>query len=171
MKSLFGGAHLKRVSISIQYKNKPENVVIGYALSHEILPGQLSFFAAQKFPVDEELIISFMQNGEKKSYVVMMKHMHEQISSGRIMNSLPNEENPFPARKFYRCYSSVMGAAIIEKPVTAENSFSEEKPIQASINEMKVATTDAEAQISNIFAAEAVDSAVIPDVDEGLKAA
>ncbi len=104
----FEGPQLKRVSVTIQYKNHPEKIVSGYALSHEILDNQVSFFAAQKFPIDEPLLMKYQINGESKSLTVMMKHMHEQISSGRVMNSLPTEENPCPARKFYRCYSMVI---------------------------------------------------------------
>ena len=104
--------HLKRLSVIIQYKNRPETpTVAGYALSHEILDSQVSFFAAQKFPVDEELNVFYTINGEKHSLTVTMKSMHEQISSGRIMNALPTDANPFPARKFYRCYTSVVGAS------------------------------------------------------------
>lgn len=83
-------------------------VVHGYALTHDIQSEQVSFFTAQKFPVDEELIITYNLNGnEMQSMNVVLRQMHEQISSGRVMNALPTEENPFPARKFYRCYTSV----------------------------------------------------------------
>jgi hypothetical protein len=112
---------LKRLPITIQYKNKPEMVVQGYALTHEILPEQVSFFATQKFPVDEELIISWNTNGgETQSMNVVLRQMHEQISSGRVMNDLPNDKAPFPARKFYRCYTSIKQAQA-EKGIT-ENS-------------------------------------------------
>ncbi len=107
---ILGGSHLKRVPITIQYKNKPEMKVPGYALSHEILPDHLSFFAAQKFPVDEELVVYFSENGEEKNMNVILRNMHEQISSGRVMTAVPSEEDPFPARKFYRCYTTVLNA-------------------------------------------------------------
>ena len=166
-KSLFGGSHLKRVSISIQSKNDPENVVIGYALSHEILSNQVSFFAAQKFPVEEELIITYYLNGEKKSLTVMMKHMHEQISSGRIMNAVPSEDNPFPARKFYRCYSSVV--AKMAAVITSTEEEKQPQPIAAA--EIVEEAPAPKENIMNVFAAEPVASAEIPDVDEGLQAA
>ncbi len=108
---ILGGSHLKRVPITIQYKNKPEMKVPGYALSHEILPDHLSFFAAQKFPVDEELVVFFSENGEEKNMNVILRNMHEQISSGRVMTAVPSEEDPFPARKFYRCYTTVLDAS------------------------------------------------------------
>ena len=120
--SIYGGRHLKRVPITIQYKNKPEMVVSGYALTHEILPEQVSFFAAQKFPVDEELVVTYSLNGgEPQTAQVTLRSIHEQISSGRVMNALPTEENPFPARKFYRCYSFASEAA-------AQNAPQEEVP-------------------------------------------
>lgn len=115
-----GGCRLKRVPITIQFKKNPENMATGYALSHEILPNQVSFFATQKFPVDEELTIFFSLNGEKQSLTVTMKSMNEQISTGRIMNTLPSEAVPCPTRKFYRCYSAVMGAAAAHQPATTE---------------------------------------------------
>lgn len=124
---IFEGPQLKRVSVTIQYKNHPENLVSGYALSHEILPGQVSFFAAQKFPVDEELTVFYQLKGEKKSVDVRMKHMHEQISSGRIMNALPTEQNPFPARKFYRCYTTALTAEGAAK--TTDETKTQEAPV------------------------------------------
>lgn len=120
-RSPFGGNRLKRVPITIQYKNKPEVAVTGYALTHEILPEQISFFAAQKFPVDEELVVTYtMNSGETESMNVVLRNMHEQISSGRVMNALPSDENPFPARKFYRCYSMVLKTG--ELSGTVENN-------------------------------------------------
>lgn len=120
-RSPFGGNRLKRVPITIQYKNKPETAVPGYALTHEILPEQISFFAAQKFPVDEELVVTYtMNSGESQTMHVVLRNMHEQISSGRVMNALPSENQPFPARKFYRCYSLVLKAG--EMSGTVENN-------------------------------------------------
>ena len=175
----FGGAHLKRVSVTIQFKNHPENTVNGYALSHEILPNQVSFFAAQKFPVDEELNVFYTVNGEKKSLTVTMKSMHEQISSGRIMNGIPSEENPFPARKFYRCYTSVVGAAA----AAATDTNTDEKPSEAPAPVEVAAEAPMEAapaaevipvakmDSSDVFGAEEPVSVPIPDVDELNKAA
>lgn len=148
-KLIFGGPKLKRVSVTIQYKNNPENVVSGYALSHEILPEQVSFFAAQKFPVDEELTVTYQLRGEKKSYDVRMTNIHEQISSGRIMTAVPTEDNPFPARKFYRCYTSVIGAD------AAAKTTDEAKPADS----VAAAPVEATAETSSAPAAEnAVDA-------------
>jgi hypothetical protein len=108
---IIGGGHLKRVPITIQYKKNPELKVPGYALSHEILDDQVSFFAAQKFPVDEELIVCYSENGEELCKNVVLRNVHEQISSGRVMIGVPSESDPFPARKFYRCYTTaILGA-------------------------------------------------------------
>ena len=168
MKTLVRGAQLKRVSVTIQYKNHPETLVHGYALIHEILSNQVSFFSTQKLPVDEELLVAFLQNGEKKSVTVMVNHMNEQISSGKIMNALPCDSNPFPARKFYRCYTSVVATAAAS---TAETTAE----ITAETNETPATATAEMAaeepkKVVDLFAAEAVPSAPIPDVDE-LKAA
>lgn len=190
---LMGGHRLKRVPITIQYKNNPDFVVSGYALSHEILPNQVSFFATQKFPMEEELTVSFQVNGEKQSLTVLLKHMHEQISSGRIMNSIPSEENPFPARKFYRCYTQAVGAvaaakteetqapadavaAPVEVTATGEQTAPVEVAAQAEtveaapaapVVEMPVAKVDS----SDIFGASAPVDVPIPVVDDEVKAA
>ncbi len=108
---ILGGSHLKRVPITIQHKNKPDMRVSGYALSHEILPDHLSFFATQKFQVDEELVVFFNENGAEQSMNVILRNMHEQISSGRVMIAVPSEEDPFPTRKFYRCYTTVLSSS------------------------------------------------------------
>jgi hypothetical protein len=108
---ILGGSHLKRVPITIQHKKNPEIKVSGYALAHEILDDQVSFFATQKFPVDEELIVCYSENGNEQCLNVVLRNMHEQISSGRVMTSVPSENDPFPARKFYRCYTVALAAA------------------------------------------------------------
>ncbi len=161
MKTLVRGAQLKRVSVTIQYKKHPETVVHGYALIHEILSNQVSFFSTQKLPVDEELLVAFHQNGENKLVTVMVNHMNEQISSGKIMNALPCEENPFPARKFYRCYTSVVGAAAATIQETTETPQTETAPAE----EIPVAAAEPK-KVVDLFTVEEVASAVIPDVDE-----
>jgi hypothetical protein len=168
------GYKLKRVSITIQYKNNPENVVSGYALTHEILANQISFFAAQKFPVDEELTVFYQLKGEKKSLDVRMKHMHEQISSGRVMNALPTEENPFPARKFYRCYTSAVSAEGLTKTTTetttqnaaATSETKIESPIEATAPAAEQAPIETVAKENKIdlFAAEEAPKIEIPEV-------
>ncbi len=136
---ILGGSHLKRVPITIQYKNKPETKVSGYALSHEILPNQVSFFAAQKFPVDEELIVFFTENGEQQSMNVILRNMHEQISSGRVMNALPTEDDPFPARKFYRCYTTINDAANTANDLKTSEENPTETPEVEQLSEIPVA--------------------------------
>ncbi len=112
--------------------------VPGYALSHEILPDHLSFFAAQKFPVDEELIVYFSENGEEKNMNVILRNMHEQISSGRVMTAVPSEEDPFPARKFYRCYTTVLDAVENSESKTDSGSDDQSASIAESIIEAAV---------------------------------
>lgn len=116
---LFRSHHLKRVPITIQSKKNPELVVAGYALSHEILSNQISFFSTQKFPLEETLVVNYEINGETHSVPVTLDHLHEQISSGRVMNAVPDDQHPFPTRIFYRCYTSVNGAAAATGETTA----------------------------------------------------
>lgn len=99
--------HLKRVSLLIQSKKYQGQVFVGYALLHEFNPKRLSFFTSQKFPIDEILEVDVDFFGAKAHMKVRMANIHEQISSGRVMNAVPNEENPFPVRKFYRCYAVI----------------------------------------------------------------
>lgn len=113
---------MKRVPITIQHKKNPEIKVSGYALAHEILDEQVSFFATQKFPVDEELIVCYSDNGKEQCLNVVLRNMHEQISSGRVMISVPSESDPFPARKFYRCYTVAVGAAAATGNSTEETT-------------------------------------------------
>lgn len=179
-KDFFEGFHLKRIPITIQSKKNPDHIVAGYALSHEILAKQISFFAPQKFPVDEELTVSFDRNGEKQSSIVTMKHMHEQISSGRIMNALPTEGNPFPARKFYRCYSFVvMDPAKVNSDQTTNDALMEVKAetmieSQAEGNSEKVVETPAAEKKSDLsmiggmdaFTADEIVPTELPEVGD-----
>jgi len=103
------GQHLKRVSLLIHSKTYPNQDFIGYALLHEFDRKRLSFFTAQKFPVDDELTFDVDYFGQKAHFKLLVTGIHEQISSGRIMNVVPNDENPFHVRKFYRTYGSVSG--------------------------------------------------------------
>ncbi|NDG83913.1 MAG: hypothetical protein EBX52_02620, partial [Proteobacteria bacterium] len=87
----------------------------GYALVNELNEKMFSFFCTDKFTIDEELEIEMHFSGHNLTYKVLMSHLHEQISSGRIMTDVPTEEDPFPARKFYRCFSKVVELKGMEK--------------------------------------------------------
>jgi len=99
---------LKRVALKIVSKFHPEQPHSGYALVNELNEQTFSFFCTEKFSLDEELEVHMHFGGHELTYKVQMNHLHEQISSGRIMNALPTAENPFPARKFYRCFGKVL---------------------------------------------------------------
>ena len=103
-----GDPRLKRVEVSIISKKHPETALNGYALVTELNETMLSFFSTQKFKIDEELILKVQVNSDDLEFRLKMSHLHEQISSGRVMTALPTEENPFPARKFYRCFAKVI---------------------------------------------------------------
>ncbi len=103
-----GDRRLKRVALKIASKLKPERGFSGYALVNELSGPMFTFFCTEKFALDEELEIKLHFGGHDLTYKILMSHLHEQISSGRIMNALPTEENPFPARKFYRCFAKVL---------------------------------------------------------------
>ena len=98
---------MKRIATQIQLKKHPEYQSSGYVLVNELGGAMLSFFSTEKFPMEEEMTLTFMLGGKEQAYEVVMSHLHEQISSGRIMTSIPSENNPFPVRKFYRCYAKV----------------------------------------------------------------
>lgn len=115
---------MKRVSLLIQSKKYPGQTFVGYALLHEFNPQRLSFFTAQKFPVDEELEIEVDFFGSKGVMKVRMANLHEQISSGRVMNAIPNEANPFPVRKFYRCYAVINALQGVLPGMTAADGAS-----------------------------------------------
>jgi hypothetical protein len=133
---------MKRIGISIKSCKHPENQVMGSALINEVKSDSISFFASQKFQADEELEIVCELNGEKILYQVVMKQLHEQISSGRIMTAVPSAEHPFPARTFYRCFAKVNSvitmngpqeietpADLVAAPIAAVSATSETTPI------------------------------------------
>ena len=93
---------------------------------NELSEKMFSFFCTEKFSIDEELEIQVRFSGHDLTYRVTMSHLHEQISSGRIMNALPSEDNPFPARKFYRCFSKVLELKGMERTEDTGNSEAKE---------------------------------------------
>jgi hypothetical protein len=110
LKSLYnkGDRRLKRVGAIIRSKKHPEVELPGYALLTELNEEMLSFFSTQKFLVDEGLTVTMNVESDSLEFQLRMSHLHEQISSGRIMTEVPTEANPFPARKFYRCFAKVL---------------------------------------------------------------
>lgn len=130
---LLKGAHLKRIKVFIQTKKNPEKIISGHALTHEVLPNQISFFANQKFAIDEELTVTFDLRGERQTRKVIMKSLHEQISSGKIMNMLPSEANLFPTQKYYRCYTQVKPEIAVAAPAEETASTDSAAPIAAAI--------------------------------------
>ncbi|MBU6154014.1 MAG: hypothetical protein KGP28_06905 [Bdellovibrionales bacterium] len=110
-----GDRRLKRVAVKIKAPKLGDREHPGYALLNELSENMFSFFCTEKFSIDEELEIQVKFSGHDLTYRVTMSHLHEEISSGRIMNALPSENNPFPARKFYRCFSKVLELKGMEK--------------------------------------------------------
>ena len=106
---------MKRVALRIRTPKVPDREFTGYALVNELNEKVFSFFCTEKFSIEDELEIEMKFSGHDLCYRVTMSHLHEQISSGRIMNALPSPENPFPARKFYRCFSKVLEMKGMEK--------------------------------------------------------
>ena len=109
---------MKRVSLSIKAHSHPDLHCIGYAITTEMGGSALSFFTTQKFPVDEKLEITTFINGEAKVIQAVMRTTREEISSGKVMNGIPDEAHPFPARTFYKCYAQV--AVAVAKDVAPE---------------------------------------------------
>jgi hypothetical protein len=134
-----GDSRLKRVALKIRVPKRPGHESSGYALINELNEKIFSFFCAEKFPIDEELEIEMKFSGHELTYRVVMTHLHEQISSGRIMTGLPTEENPFPARKYYRCFSNVLELKGMEKdghPVLGESGSAAKAGETAGSNEI-----------------------------------
>jgi len=117
---------LKRVALKIKTAKTGDREIAGYALINELNEKLFSFFCTEKFSIDEPMEIQMNFSGHELTYKVVMSHLHEQISSGRIMNALPTEENPFPARKFYRCFSKVLELKGMEASPTKEAPAKEE---------------------------------------------
>lgn len=103
-----GDKRLKRVALNIKRSIDPERAFPGYALVNELNEKMFYFFCTDKFKIDEELMVYFNVAGQDLELQVVVSSLHEQISSGRIMTSVPSAENPFPARKFYRCFAKVL---------------------------------------------------------------
>jgi len=117
-----GDSRLKRVALKIKAPKRGNLEYSGYALVNELNEKMFSFFCADKFTIDEELEIEMHFSGHNLTYKVLLSHLHEQISSGRIMIAVPTEENPFPARKFYRCFSKVVELKGMEKADPVESA-------------------------------------------------
>jgi hypothetical protein len=129
---------MKRIALSIHSHKHPDIIFLGYALSNEVGPQSVSFFSTVKFQPDEELEIRVEQHGEVMRYHVTMTQLHEQISSGRIMNAVPDADHPYPARTFYRCYTrvrEVVGSettvpeAVVESAPEAPAAIAEVAPV------------------------------------------
>jgi hypothetical protein len=121
-----GDSRLKRVAVKIKAPKLGDREFTGHALVNELSEKMFSFFCTEKFSIDEELEIQVRFSGHDLTYRVTMSHLHEQISSGRIMNALPSEDNPFPARKFYRCFSKVLELKGMERTEDTGNSEAKE---------------------------------------------
>jgi hypothetical protein len=121
-----GDSRLKRVAVKIKAPKLGDREFTGHALVNELSERMFSFFCTEKFSIDEELEIQMRFSGHDLTYRVTMSHLHEQISSGRIMNALPSEDNPFPARKFYRCFSKVLELKGMESTEDPGNSRANE---------------------------------------------
>ena len=121
---------MKRVNVLIQILKTPEIILQGYALHQELGQKRIAFFTMQKLPAEAEVRITYTYHGEQITYQVIMTQLHEQISSGRIMTSIPDENNPFPALKFYRCFAQVLSVEKLEK--TPEKTGPDLKIVETS---------------------------------------
>ena len=137
-----GDQRLKRLAVSIVTKHHPEDILSGYALVTELNDKVLSFFSTQKFMLDEILTVRMFVDSDEMEFKVRMSHHHEQISSGRIMNAIPTAENPFPARKFYRCFAQVM--EVKQNGVVLTNNVTEIKPAETAATGLEAVPTPVE---------------------------
>ena len=110
---------LKRITLTIRNKKFPNQVAYGQAVVQDIGRELFYFFTTQKFLLEEDLEVSCEHYGEKYVFILNLHHIHEEISSGRIMNAIPEEGKPFPAIVFYRCFAKVKSRKVLEAPVAA----------------------------------------------------
>ena len=113
---------MKRIGLSIKSLKHPELHFLGSALTTEIRNDRMHFYSSHKFRSDEELEILCELNGEKAKYQVVINNIHEQISSGKIMATIPTEERPFPSLTFYRCFARVKSVLSMTGPKDIEKA-------------------------------------------------
>jgi hypothetical protein len=127
--------NMKRVTLTIHSEKQPDVIYMAYALSNEVNDASLNFFSTVKFQPEEELEIRVDYGQEPVRYHVVMTHLHEQISSGKIMTSIPDEAHPYPGRTFYRCFTKVKekvaGMTPVEE-VPAETPATEAPEVKAA---------------------------------------
>jgi hypothetical protein len=140
-----GDSRLKRVALKIRAPKRGGLEYAGYALVNELNEKVFSFFCTDKFTIDEELEIEMNFSGNNLTYKVHMSHLHEQISSGRIMTDVPTDANPFPARKFYRCFANVLELKGMEKGLSEESATASVTPITDSASAPQTDETPAAA--------------------------
>ena len=116
-----GDSRLKRVPLSIRSKKDPHTVLTGYAIMTELNNEIFSFFSTQKFLIDEVLNIQLNVGVDALEFQLSLSHLHEQISSGRIMTAIPNDSDPFPALKFFRCFANIIGVKRNGKCIKGED--------------------------------------------------
>jgi hypothetical protein len=126
-----GDARLKRIKLTITSDQRPGVIFPGYLLLSEVNSKRLSFFCSFKFSIDEKIRVHFRATDQVFDTEVLVTNLHEQISSGKIMSSLPAEGQPFPARTFYRCFAKVLEAATGEN-VTPILSAAPEAPKEST---------------------------------------
>ena len=129
---------MKRIAVSIINQKHPEVVYLGYALSNEISETAVNFFSTVKFRPDEELEVRVDRDGDVSRYSVVMTQLHEQISSGKIMNAVPDAEHPFPARTFYRCFTKP-STRVLAPAVKTETATSESTETAATVTSIEPA--------------------------------
>jgi hypothetical protein len=145
-----GDSRLKRVALKIRAPKRGGLEYPGYALVNELNEKVFSFFCTDKFTIDEELEIEMHFSGHNLTYKVHMSHLHEQISSGRIMTNVPTEDNPFPARKFYRCFANVLELQGMEKGETTQAAtLAPSEGTQATPSETMATASTEEAPVAN----------------------
>ncbi len=115
------GKRLKRISLNIRNAKHPEWSATGQAVVQDVGVERFYFFASQKFNLDEEFEITCEYEGERILFLITIDHIHEQISSGKIMSALPTEGLPFPTRKFYRCFAKVKFRKVLSGPRSIVN--------------------------------------------------
>ena len=110
---------MKRVSVQIQITKDPETLLHGSALYQDLGEKRIAFFMTQKLPDEETVRITYTLHGNEIVYEAVTTQIQEQISSGRVMTSMPTEENPFPAVKFFRYFANVISRTSSEQPAEA----------------------------------------------------
>ncbi len=105
---------MKRITLEITTDRPGSEKTIGYLVVSDVKETSIRFFAPRKFPIEETLTMISLEK-DPIQYKAVVTACAEEISSGKIMQTLPEEGQPFPARTFVR----ILAQIIEKKPLNS----------------------------------------------------